>query len=417
MHYLIKTVTWSEEDKTNILSKYMTDLCLPLLKLCQNMQYYDTKYNVISMAFNVLGTLGERSALDVKNQMINLFKIIAEIFQRTLDDNNIIKHNLEMYYYYQEYLCSCLAGFINTGTAEKETTGILLQNVIISFEKRKGLYDEGIMLIGCISLYTQKYFDSVMPLVSSYLTQGLKSIDSPSICKSSIICLSDIIRALEDQNKYINDFLPLILNILSNNNADQNLKPYCFIILSDIFLYCKNDAFKSFNNIKGFIGGAMQATQITFDENSEQETCKYFINLRENILETITCIFTTVKEINKTEEFIPFVSSIINYINFIENDFAISINIIKDGLFLIGDFCQSYKGYIKNLLDSLLINEMLEKLENDKVESKDPTTLDTIKICKMNIKEVFFELLNIILAFKKIKLVFKEKYIKILLNY
>ena len=156
------------------------------------------------------------------------------------------------------------------------------------------------------------------------------------------------------------------------------------MILSDIFLYCKNDAFKSFNNIMGVIGGAIQATQIKFDENSEQETCKYFINLRENILETITCIFATVKEINKTEEFIPFVSTIINYINFIETDFAISINIIKDGLFLIGDFCQSYKEYIKNLLDTLLINEMFEKLENDKIESKDPMTLNSIRFIKLN---------------------------------
>ena len=206
LHNLVKTVKWSEEDKTNILSKYMEDLCLPLLKLCQDIQYYDTKNNVIYMSFNVLGTLGERSALDVKIQMSNLFKIIAEIFQKTLDDNNILKQNLQIYYFYQEYICSCLTGFLCTGTAEKKSAGILLQNVIISFEKRKGLYDEGIMLIGCISLYTQIYFDSVMQLVSPYLIQGLKSIDSPSICKNSIICLSDIIRALEEQNKYITIF-------------------------------------------------------------------------------------------------------------------------------------------------------------------------------------------------------------------
>ena len=149
-----------------------------------------------------------------------------------------------------------------------------------------------------------------------------------------------------------------------------------------------DDAFKYFNNIMDVIEGAMQATQIKFDENSEQETCKYFISLRESILETITCIFSTVKEINKTEEFVPYASTIINYINFIEDDFAISINIIKDGLFLIGDFCQTYKGYIKNLLDYLLIKEMFNKLENDKIESKDHITLESIKICKYNINEV-----------------------------
>ena len=388
LNNLIKSITWSEEDETNILSKYMKDLCLPLSKLCQDIQYYDTKNNVISMSLNVLGTLGERSALDVKEQMSNLFIKFAEIFQKTLDDNNILRQNLEIYYNYQEYLCSCLTGFLATGMAEKQIAYILLQNVITSFVKRKSLYDEGIMLIGAISLYTRKYFDSFMQIVSPYLIQGLQSIDSPSICKRSIICLSDIIRALEEENKYVNDFLPLILNILANNNVDQSLKPYCFMILSDIFLYCEKDGFKSFNSIMEVIGGAIQATQIKSDENSEQETCKYFINLRENILETITCIFSTVKEMKKTEEFIPFVSTIINYINFIEDDFAISIDIIKNGLFLIGDFCRSYKGSIKHLLNSLLINNMLEKLEKDEIESKDRVTLESIKICKNAINEV-----------------------------
>ena len=28
------------------------------------------------------------------------------------------------------------------------------------------------------------------------------------------------------------------------------------------------------------IGGAIQVTQITFDENSEKETCAYFVSLR-----------------------------------------------------------------------------------------------------------------------------------------
>ena len=43
------------------------------------------------------------------------------------------------------------------------------------------------------------------------------------------------------------------------------------------------------------IGGAIQATQITFNENSEQETCAYFVSLREHILEPLTCIFSAVR--------------------------------------------------------------------------------------------------------------------------
>ena len=387
LNNLCKNVEWSEDDQTNVLSKHMHNLCIPLMKMCSNPNFYDTKYNVIFKSFLALGTLGERSALDVKNQMIDYFKGLAEMFQKTLDDNNIIDKNI--CYNYQEYLASCLTGFLTTGKAEKNATAVLLQNVLNSFEKRKGLYDEGMTLIGCISLFTGKYFDAVMQLISPYLIKGLNSIDSPSLCKNSIICLSDIIRGLEEQNKYTNVFLPLILNILSNDNVEQSVKPYCFMILSDLFMYCPADALKSFNNIMKVIGAAMQATQIKFDENSEQETCNNFINLRENILETITCIFSAIKDINQTKEFIPFVNNIINYINFIGNDFACSINIIISGLCLIGDFCNVYKGDIKPLLDTLLISEMFNKIKNDQKVTKDLMTQENINFANKSINYVY----------------------------
>ena len=81
---------------------------------------------------------------------------------------------------------------------------ILLKNLIDSFNLRNDLYDEGMTLIGCISLFTQENFNAVMDLISPYLIKGLSSTDSPSICKTSILCLSDIIRGLEAQNKYVN---------------------------------------------------------------------------------------------------------------------------------------------------------------------------------------------------------------------
>ena len=387
LNILCKNIIWSENDQTNILSKHSEILCQSIMNFCSDIKYYNPNCNIACISFFALGTIGERSALDVKMKMSSLFIILADMFQKSLEKNNF--PNQEICYCYQEYLASCLSGFLSTGMADKKAAAQLLQNVINSFEIRKSLYDEGITLIGCISLYTQKYFDSVMQLISPYLIRGLNSHNSPSICKNSILCLSDIIRALENENKYVNDYLPLILGILSDNNIDQNLKPHCFNVLSDIFLYCPDDAFKSFDNIMNVIGSAMQATQIKFDENSEQETCYYFISLREHILETITCIFSAIKDINKTNEFIPFVKSIMTYINIIGNDeFARSVTIMKDGLFLIGDFCNCYKKDMKILLNTLLINDMYNMIENDRIESRDPTTKEGLIWTKKYINEV-----------------------------
>ena len=387
LNNLCKKVDWGENDQTNILSKYMQSLCEPLMNFCLKLEYYDKEYNLTFVSFILLGTLGERAALDVKNQMCNYFKLLTDMFQNTLNIKTF--PNEDICNSYQEYIASCLSAFLSTGMADKNLTTQLLQNIIQSFKNRNGLYDEGISLIGSISLYLQKDFKTVMNLISPYLINGLNSHDSPSICKFSIFCLSDIIRALENENNYISTYLPLILNILSDNNVDQTLKPNCFNIISDVFIYCPNEAFQFFDNIMKVIGGAMEATQITFNENSDLDTCNYFIGLREHLIETITCIFSAVKDIKKTNDFVPFVSTIVKYINIIANDYACSTNVLKDGLFLIADFCESYKTDIKLLLDKSIIKNMVTQIENDKSEENDLITKTGLDWAKKTIDKIY----------------------------
>ena len=387
LNNLVKNVQWTENDQTNILSKYMQRLCDPLINIVQNISFYDKENNIISVAFYLLGTLGERSALDIKIQMTNLFTLLANMFQKTLEITGFPSE--EVRNNYQEYLTACLTGFLTTGMADKNTAAVLLKNILESFEKRKGLYDEGITLIGAISLFTNKDFNAVVPLISPYLIRGLNSHDTPSICKASIYCLSDIVRGLESYNTYVNDYLPLIMNILSNNNIDQACKPLCFNIISDLFMYCPNEAFKSFDNIMKVIGGAIEATQVTFNENSDQDTCRYFTVLREHILEAITCVFSAVKDIQKTKEFIPYVKNIVNYINIVGNDYANSTEIINSGLCLIADLCTSYGHDIKPLLDTKLIQEMFNKVDNDSSLAKNMTLKEGIIWAKNAINSIY----------------------------
>ena len=387
LNYLCKKVPWAENDQTNILSKHMQTLCEPLLKICMNIDLYSIENNITFISFILMGTLGERSAKDVSSQMSNLFKELTGMFEKTLEKNNF--PNEEVCYKYQEYIASCLSGFLTTEMADKITAGRLVQCVINSFEKRKDLYDEGISLIGYISLYIQKEFSSAMKMISPYLIKGLESHNSPSICKYSIYCLSDIIRALENENNYADTYLPLILNILSDENIDRSLKPNCFNIISDIFIFCQNEAFKFFDKIMDVIGGAMKATSIEFNENSDQETFDYFLALREHLFETLTCIFFAVKDINKTQDFIPFINDIVKYINFVGNDYGCPTELMKEGLFLLADFCESYKGNIKPLLDIQLIKKMLAKIENDNKEASDITTKNGLDWAKSIFEKIY----------------------------
>lgn len=388
LNNLVRKIIWNATDKTNKLSKFISKLCESILKLSIDLSNYNKENNISEIAFNCLGTLGERSALDVTNYMKQKFQYICKMFEGSLDPKNI--PNDQIRYEYQEYLAGCLSGFLLTGKADNESTEQLLKNLLNSFQIRKSLYDEGMTLIGCIATFTNEKFVSVMPTISPYLVQGLSSLDYPSICKNSIICLSDIIRASGTENNYLSDYLPLVLNILSNEQIDRNLKPKCFLIISDLYMYCPNDAFKSFDNIMKIIGGAIKVTKINFDENSDQENVLYFISLREQLIETLTCIFMTIKDLNKQDLFIPYVQCIVEYIFCISNDYASSINIIKDGLMLLGDFANAYGKNIKNLLNLETLKDMMHKVENDEIEGKNQITIDGLNFFKQSMNNLFY---------------------------
>ena len=387
LNSLCKSVVWNETDQTNVLSKHMPNLCDKLLPICSNPNLYDKDHNIILITFYLLGTLGERSALDVKDYMTNYFKILTDMFEKTLKVETF--PNIELAYNYQEYLTSALSGFLITGKATTFCAENLLKNIIETFKMRKSLYEEGISLIGAICNFIKSGFDKAMDLISPYIIQGLKSTNSFSICKASILCLSDIVLGLGTHNKYIGDFLPLIMNILSDNNIDRDLKSYCFNIISDLFISCQQEIFKYFDNIMNIIKGAMEATKESLSIDTETDTINHFIDLREHILETVSCIFSAIKDISKTKEFIPFVNGIIQYINLVSNDsLCCSFSILTQGLFLIADFCTVYQSDLVPLLNRGHIKNMINKIENDKNIYKDPKFITGLNWAKNNLNIV-----------------------------
>ena len=387
LNSLCKSVVWNETDQTNVLSKHMPNLCDKLLPICSNPNLYDKDHNIILITFYLLGTLGERSALDVKDYMTNYFKILTDMFEKTLKVETF--PNIELAYNYQEYLTSALSGFLITGKATSFCAENLLKNIIETFKMRKSLYEEGISLIGAICNFIKSGFDKAMDLISPYIIQGLKSTNSFSICKASILCLSDIVLGLGTHNKYIGDFLPLIMNILSDNNIDRDLKSYCFNIISDLFISCQQEIFKYFDNIMNIIKGAMEATKESLSIDTETDTINHFIDLREHILETVSCIFSAIKDISKTKEFIPFVNGIIQYINLVSNDsLCCSFSILTQGLFLIADFCTVYQSDLVPLLNRGHIKNMINKIESDKNIYKDPKFITGLNWAKNNLNIV-----------------------------
>ena len=118
------------------------------------------------------------------------------------------------------------------------------------------------------------------------------------------------------------------------------------------------------------IGSGIQALQIKLNCKIDEETQIYFNELRDHLLETLSCVFCVIQEINKNNEFLPYVKPIINFINYICDDInIISTNVNKSCLKLIINFCHCYGNIIKPFINFKLVKMLITKLEEKQNEN------------------------------------------------
>ena len=362
---LCKGVKYNENDLSNELSKYMENLLEPLLSFGSNIFLYDKKINIPIISFKCLSTLAERTSKDCRVQMINTFLIIIEMFHSTLRKKKFKDEKIRLIF--QEQISLCLSSFFISGSVDKKGIELLFQYIIKSIRQRGNIYEEALKIIGVISLFIKNDFISYFSQFKEYLIQGLKSFNKYNICKSSLFCLNDIIHGLgKSFNNYINDFMPIIIDIIADNKYDIHLKPKCLTIISNIFVFCPREALKSFDIIMQIIGSGIQALQIKLNCKIDLEEQVYFNELRDHILDTLSCIFCVIQEIDKIDEFLPFVKPIINFINFICTDInIISLDVNKSCIKLIINFSKCYGNIIRPFINFKLIKVLIMKLEEN----------------------------------------------------
>ena len=316
-------------------------------------------------SFKCLSTIAERTASDCRVPMINTFRIIVEMFHSTLRKKKFKNEKIRLNF--QEKIALCLSSFFKSRSVDKKGIELLFQYILKSVRQRNGFYEEGLKLLGDMALFVKIDFIQYFSQFKEYLIQGLKCFKKNSLCKESLICLGNIIQALEKNfNDYIDEYIPIIINIIADNKFEMNLKLECLKIISYIFIFCPKEALKSFDIVMQIIGSGIQALHIKLNQDIDKETQIYFNKLRDCLLDTLSCIFCVIQEIGKTNEFLPFVKPLINFINFICDDMnIISIHVIKSCVKLIINFCKCYGKDIRNIVNFNLVKILLNKLEEN----------------------------------------------------
>jgi hypothetical protein len=115
----------------------------------------------------------------------------------------------------------------------------------------------------------------------------------------------------------------------------------------------------------------------------------YIMQLKENVLETMGCIFNAVQDLEKTDAFVPYAKSTVIFINkILRDETQLNIDIIRNALAIIADFCRVYGTNIKPILNITLLKNIIEKSKNDKEKMKDKEFQDFILWAQKIISDV-----------------------------
>ena len=128
------------------------------------------------------------------------------------------------------------------------------------------------------------------------------------------------------------------------------------------------------------------------DYSSEKDNLDFFnyiMELKEGVLEAMSCIFNAVIDVGKTNYFVPYVKSIVDFINRILRDEAgLNVDIIRNSIALIADFCNVYGKNIKLLLNINLLKDVFEIFKNNKELMDKQQNKDFILWAQNSINEV-----------------------------
>ena len=364
IYVLVIQIETNEHLETNLLSQYSKKYYEVLLSLAQNINLFIRDNNVSMMALFTLGSFGQHSANDIRTITYNIFKALVEMFSNTLNKTGF--KDEEMRLNYQEYICTSLGSILKNKKARDKDVRNLFNYVIQSFQQRQEIYDEGISLIGTIASFLQRGFMVEMSTFNSYLLHGLNLINSFDICKASILTLDEIIISTgPDFNMYVEKYIKIVLNILSDNNINRNLKPLAFGIISELFIACPKETFNYFDDIMKIVGIGFEACRTDYGpEKDNIDFIIYIMELKERLLEIMMCVFNAVRDTGKINDFVPYAKSTVEFINIILRDDAkLNDDIIKNALGTIAQFCESYGKNIKPILNIDLLKNTIEKLK------------------------------------------------------
>ena len=203
-----------------------------------------------------------------------------------------------------------------------------------------------------------------------FLIAGLKNFEAYYVCIVAVGVVGDLCRALEGR---IQPFCPEIMSALAEALKDTNLhrsvKPPVLATFGEVAMAIEA-AFEPYMQFSLMLLLQASTTQAPPDDD---DLIEYINLLRESILEAYTGIIQGLKAGNRIDLFLPYVQSVLQFLQQIASDPNRDEFVISKAVGLIGDVASAMGPHIKDQLCQPYISQLLQEGQG----SGDDTTMET----------------------------------------
>ena len=320
---------------------------------------FDDGVNLANSSFVSFSNIIQYSSQKMEETLFQVLQLLGGEFQQTLQPSYRAPTKVNEY---QGYLCSAMQPtFIKlTGKISQQLTNDFVDIILESFKQRKSVYEEGILAMSGLITSTGRDFQLHMEKFGPYLIYALKNTEDTALCRVAVGCVGDIARGLEDLVAgYLDQIMPVLMEILRNENTDRDLKLIIITTLSDLAMV-STKCFLLY--LKDVLDMLKSAAQLSLQPQMEDdpELPIYIKNLKEAIIEGYTGIVYGINVAKDTTIMNPYIEDIFKYIECLcVTDPNMEQDFLKSIVGLIGDIGDLYGNLIKEILNLPFITRIV----------------------------------------------------------
>lgn len=290
-----------EQLQTSILSQVYDDLLNSLLDfiLRQDIPSDIDLQRVRVSGFSALYNLLQYAPRDWENDVVRFMQGIFSMLENSIKpDVTLDTKTMEFQGF---FLWALQCALTNVKWDLDEEVGIKTIDLVVDiFNQRNDILDEGFLVMSAIANKIPKALDQRVDNIASFVLFGLKSTNS-AIVRNSCGVLSDLWTLVESHSIMdgFKEYMPILLDLLKDKNADKSIKIIVISLIGDTFLYTKSQ-FKPFLEESLQILESATLVSIKFNDSIEDnvDILNHFSILHSSIVECYTWFVQNISETN-----------------------------------------------------------------------------------------------------------------------